>query len=163
MRSAGATRPRSLNAAGSAWCHRRCCRCRGRPARARPQPVVEPGTLGAKPGAPDLTVRMASHAAWWQGFDPETTRRVGLALSRVVGILALAEGTAAAAGLADGTRRVGRGSSRRAAASEPLVSTLPCSLQCAAGPPCSIPTRSRTRHLVATWRTDLVGARVLLG
>lgn len=48
--------------------------------------LVEPAMLGAGPATPDLSGRMASHAAWWQGFDRETAHRVGLTLARVLGL-----------------------------------------------------------------------------
>ena len=48
--------------------------------------LVEPAMLGAGPATPDLSGRMGSHAAWWQGFDREAAHRVGLTLARVLGL-----------------------------------------------------------------------------
>jgi hypothetical protein len=46
--------------------------------------LVEPDMLGAKPGI-ELRSRLADHESWWRGYDPETVRRLGLALARVLG------------------------------------------------------------------------------
>ena len=46
--------------------------------------LVEPDMLGAKPGL-ELRSRLADHESWWRGYDPETVRRVGLALARALG------------------------------------------------------------------------------
>ena len=46
---------------------------------------IQPAMLGRPEGGHDLALRMADHAAWWAGFDPEAARRLGLALARVLG------------------------------------------------------------------------------
>ena len=46
---------------------------------------IQPAMLGRPEGGHDLALRMAEHATWRAGFDPEATRRLGLALARVMG------------------------------------------------------------------------------
>ena len=46
---------------------------------------IQPAMLGRPEGGHDLALRMADHSAWWAGFDLEATRRLGLALARVMG------------------------------------------------------------------------------
>ena len=46
---------------------------------------IEPAMLGTPERRCNLTLRVHDHAAWWAGFDPEATRRLGLALARVMG------------------------------------------------------------------------------
>ena len=127
MRSAGATPPRSLNGAGSAWCPRRCCRSRSTCASSASRQFDR--TRNARREAR----RAGSDRADGQsrglvaGLRSETTAPGRPGAVTGAGKMALAEGAAAAAGLADGAGRVGRGSNVRAAVYEPSVSTSPCS------------------------------------
>jgi hypothetical protein len=124
--------------------------------------LIEPGTLGAKPGAPDLAVRMASHAAWWQGFDPETTRRVGLGLSRVMGNWRWLKGPLLQQAWL--TALVGWAAVRTG---EPLLRTVRLDVALFAamcGRPALLDAEEiKDRHLVATWRTHLEQHAMLLG
>lgn len=46
---------------------------------------LQPAMLGRPEQVGDLGRRLRDHAAWWEGFDPGATRRLGLALARVTG------------------------------------------------------------------------------
>jgi Glycosyl transferase family 2 len=47
--------------------------------------LIQPAMLGRPEAGADLARRVRDHAAWWAGFDPDATRRLGLALARVMG------------------------------------------------------------------------------
>ncbi|MFL5333677.1 MAG: glycosyltransferase family 2 protein [Geminicoccaceae bacterium] len=124
--------------------------------------LIEPGTLGAKSDGPDLAVRMASHAAWWQGFDPEATRRVGLALSRVLGNWRWLKGPLLQQAWL--TALVGW-AAVRAGEPQPRTACLDIALFTAlCGRPIPLdPEETKDRDLVATWRTYLEQHGMLLG
>ena len=46
--------------------------------------LIEPGMLGTKPDLEPRS-RLTDHESWWQGHDPQTVARLGLALARVLG------------------------------------------------------------------------------
>lgn len=47
--------------------------------------LIQPAMLGEPAGSQELRARLQDHAAWWAGFDLDATRRLGLALARVMG------------------------------------------------------------------------------
>ena len=106
-----------------------------------------------------LALRMHDHAAWWAGFDPDATRRLGLALARVMGTWHWLRGPLLQQAWL--TALVGWATAR---AHDDTVRTGDLELAIFAGL-CGRPVEltsmaPKQRDLVATWRKELTAAGI---